>query len=224
MKIRLAVFDLDGTILDTISGLVISVNKAREKMGLAPQPDELITSFIGRGAANLMRQSLACDGIESEEEVIRMMDLFNADYNENCIEYTREYPGVREMLMTLKESGLILAVNSNKNDHPTQKLIRHFFGEYIFSAVSGRKDDVPRKPDPTGALILMDSLSCKREETVYIGDSDVDIETARNAGFMSLSVGWGYQSEERLISAGAKRIFNKTDKLCRFLQEELVEG
>ena len=83
MKISLAIFDLDGTILDTISGLVISVNKAREKMGLAPQADELITSFIGRGAANLMRQSLACDGIESEEEVIRMMDLFNADYNEN---------------------------------------------------------------------------------------------------------------------------------------------
>lgn len=224
MKIRLAIFDLDGTILDTISGLVISVNKARANMGLNPQSDELIRSFIGRGAANLMLQSLARDNMASEENVERMMALFNSDYNGNCIEYTREYPGVMEMLNTLKENGFLLAVNSNKNDYPTQKLIKHFFGEEIFSAVSGRKDDIPRKPDPTGALILMDSLSCKREETVYIGDSDVDIETARNAGFMSLSAGWGYQGEERLISAGAKRIFHKTDELCRFLQKESVEG
>ena len=223
MSIRLAIFDLDGTVLDTIGGLYTSVNKAREAMGLAPQSEELIMSFIGRGAANLMRQSLSQDDMGSEEEVKRMMDLFNSDYNENCISYTKEYPGIKDILVTLKESGLILAVNSNKNDYPTQKLIKHFFGEDLFSYVSGRKDDVPRKPDPAGAIACMDYLSCRRDETVYIGDSDVDIETAANGGFMSVSVCWGYQSEERLRSAAAKIIIHKADELCRFLQKEMIE-
>jgi len=220
--LRLLIFDLDGTILDTIDGLYTSVNKARTAMDLTPQPEEQIRSYIGRGAVNLMRQSLACDGMDSDDQVERMLALFNSDYDEHCIEYTKEYPGISLMLNTLKDSGFLLAVNSNKNDIPTQKLISHFFPG-IFSYVQGRRDDIPRKPDPAGAYACMNSLGCSKEETVYIGDSDVDIETSVNAGITGISVAWGYQSEERLISAGAKRIFNKTDKLCRFLQKEFVE-
>lgn len=223
MSIRLAVFDLDGTILDTIGGLYTSVNKAREEMGLCPQDESQIRSFIGRGAVNLMKQSLSCDGLTSDDDVQRMLELFNSDYNANCIEYTREYPGIKDMLLSLKADGLLLAVNSNKNDLPTRKLISHFYGEDLFSYVSGLKEGVPRKPDPAGALNCMEYLSVKPSEAVYIGDSDVDIMTALNAGCFPLSVGWGYQSEERLISAGAKRIYHNTDELCRFLRELMIE-
>lgn len=223
MSIRLAVFDLDGTILDTIGGLYTSVNKAREEMGLCPQDESQIRSFIGRGAVNLMKQSLSCDGLTSDDDVQRMLELFNSDYNANCIEYTREYPGMKDMLRSLKADGLFLAVNSNKNDLPTKKLISHFYGDDLFSYVSGLKEGVPRKPDPAGVRACMEYLAVGPSETVYIGDSDVDIMTAANAGCISVSVGWGYQSEERLISATAKRIYHNTDKLCRYLRELMIE-
>lgn len=222
MSLRLAIFDLDGTILDTIDGLYTSVNKARVAMGLVPQPESQIKAYIGRGAVNLMRQSLACDGMDTDANVERMLGLFNSDYDEHCIEYTKEYPGISGMLESLKESGLLLAVNSNKNDLPTQKLISHFFPG-VFSYVQGRRDDIPRKPDPAGALACMEQLGCSCDETCYIGDSDVDVKTAMNAGVLGLSVAWGYQSVERLDLAGAKIIFHKTDELCRFLQKESVE-
>ena len=218
MSRRLVIFDLDGTILDTVGGLYTSVNKARIAMGLDPQPEDQIISYIGRGAANLMRQSLACDGMGSEEDINRMMSLFNSDYDENCIDYTSEFPGVREVLETLHSDRILLAVHSNKNDYPTQKLIRHFFPD-LFSFVLGRRLDIPRKPEPSGVLVCLGHLSVVREDAIYVGDSVVDIETASNAGSDSISVGWGYQSEDKLRQAGASVIVSSPEELLQNLQK-----
>ena len=203
MRYKLACFDLDGTLLDTLGGLTQSLNAARRMNNLEPQTEEQVRSFIGNGVTKLIERSLTADpGDYSEELKLRLLKDNISYYNSHYLEKTRPYNGITEVVMRLKSEGMLIACVSNKNDEPVQKLIEHFFPG-LFDYVSGSMEGVERKPSAEPVERCLNALGVENSETVYIGDSDTDIMTAQNSGTDIISCTWGYRSREFLMENGA---------------------
>ena len=203
MRYKLACFDLDGTLLDTLGGLTQSLNAARRMNNLEPQTEEQVRSFIGNGVTKLIERSLTADpGDYSEELKMRLLKDNVNYYNSHYLEKTRPYNGITEVVMRLKSEGMLIACVSNKNDEPVQKLIEHFFPG-LFDYVSGSMEGVERKPSAEPVERCLNALGVEQSETVYIGDSDTDIMTAQNSGTDIISCTWGYRSREFLMENGA---------------------
>ena len=203
MRYKLACFDLDGTLLNTLGGLTRSLNAARRMNNLAPQTEEQVTTFINNGVVKMIERSLAADpGDYSSELKERFLKDFAAYYNSHVLEETRPYNGMMEALMRLKADGMKLACITNKNDEPAQKLIKHFFPD-IFDYVKGSVEGVERKPSPEPIEKCLYSLGIENSDTVYVGDTEVDIMTAVNSGIDSISCTWGYRSRRFLVENGA---------------------
>ena len=203
MRYKLACFDLDGTLLDTLGGLTQSLNAARRMNNLEPQTEEQVRSFIGNGVTKLIERSLTADpGDYSEELKLRLLNDNISYYNSHYLEKTRPYNGITEVVMRLKSEGMLIACVSNKNDEPVQKLIEHFFPG-LFDYVSGSMEGVERKPSAEPVERCLNALGVENSETVYIGDSDTDIMTAQNSGTDIISCTWGYRSREFLMENGA---------------------
>lgn len=203
MRYKLACFDLDGTLLNTLGGLTRSLNAARRMNNLAPQTEEQVTTFINNGVVKMIERSLAADpGDYSTELKERILKDYIAYYNSHVLEETRPYNGMMEALMRLKADGMKLACITNKNDEPAQKLIKHFFPE-IFDYVKGSVEGVDRKPSPEPIEKCLYSLGIENSDTVYVGDTEVDIMTAVNSGIDSISCTWGYRSRRFLVENGA---------------------
>ena len=203
-KIRLAIFDLDGTLLNTIEDLGNACNHALKSCGCPERKMEEYNRLVGRGIYNLFKGALP-EGRKSDDMVLKMKDSFVPYYNEHKTDCTRPYPGIPEMLEELEKKGIALAIASNKYQDGTEKLARHFFGERNFTAILGQRDGKPIKPDPE---IVMEAERAYREkygdidasETLYAGDSDVDMETGKNAGVITAGVLWGFRTREELES------------------------
>ncbi len=193
------IFDLDGTLLDTVLDLVILTNQALEDCGFPPRTAEEILSFVGNGARALMYQAVPQGA--SEEQVDEAMQRFKDLYPEYGAVLTIPYAGIPQLLQALKEQGKRLGVLSNKFDAGTQELIAHFFPG-VFDVVHGECDAIPRKPDPTGLMITMRELDA--ENCAYVGDSGGDMRVARAAGAFPVGVTWGYRPAEELEEAGAE--------------------
>lgn len=203
MRYKLACFDLDGTLLNTLGGLTRSLNAARRMNNLAPQIEEQVTTFINNGVVKMIERSLAADpGDYSTELKERILKDYIAYYNSHVLEETRPYNGMMEALMRLKADGMKLACITNKNDEPAQKLIKHFFPD-IFDYVKGSVEGVERKPSPEPIEKCLYSLGIENSDTVYVGDTEVDIMTAVNSGIDSISCTWGYRSRRFLVENGA---------------------
>ncbi len=203
MRYKLACFDLDGTLLDTLGGITQSLNAARRMNNLEPQTEEQVRSFIGNGVTKLIERSLTADpGDYSEELKLRLLKDNISYYNSHYLEKTRPYNGITEVVMRLKSEGMLIACVSNKNDEPVQKLIEHFFPG-LFDYVSGSMEGVERKPSAEPVERCLNALGVENSETVYIGDSDTDIMTAQNSGTDIISCTWGYRSREFLMENGA---------------------
>lgn len=203
MRYKLACFDLDGTLLDTLGGLTQSLNAARRMNNLEPQTEEQVRSFIGNGVTKLIERSLTADpGDYSEELKLRLLKDNISYYNSHYLEKTRPYNGITEVVMRLKSEGMLIACVSNKNDEPVQKLIEHFFPG-LFDYVSGSMEGVERKPSAEPVEKCLNALGVENSETVYIGDSDTDIMTAQSSGTDIISCTWGYRSREFLMENGA---------------------
>ncbi|MBR2599257.1 MAG: HAD-IA family hydrolase [Clostridiales bacterium] len=203
MRYKLACFDLDGTLLNTLGGLTRSLNAARRMNNLAPQTEEQVTTFINNGVVKMIERSLAADpGDYSTELKERILKDYIAYYNSHVLEETRPYNGMMEALMRLKADGMKLACITNKNDEPAQKLIKHFFPD-IFDYVKGSVEGVERKPSPEPIEKCLYSLGIENSDTVYVGDTEVDIMTAVNSGIDSISCTWGYRSRRFLVENGA---------------------
>lgn len=203
MRYKLACFDLDGTLLNTLGGLTRSLNAARRMNNLAPQTEEQVTTFINNGVLKMIERSLAADpGDYSTELKERILKDYIAYYNSHVLEETRPYNGMMEALMRLKADGMKLACITNKNDEPAQKLIKHFFPD-IFDYVKGSVEGVERKPSPEPIEKCLYSLGIENSDTVYVGDTEVDIMTAVNSGIDSISCTWGYRSRRFLVENGA---------------------
>ena len=218
MRYKLACFDLDGTLLDTIGGLTLSLNAARRMNNLAVQTEEQVRSFINNGVVKLIERSLAADpGEYSDELKNKLLKDYVSYYNCHYLENTRPYNGINELLTRLKSDGMSLACISNKDDEPSKKLIEHFFPD-MFDYVSGSKEGVERKPSSEPVLRCLYSLGIENSDTVYIGDSDTDIQTARNSEMDSISCTWGYRSREFLMENGAMNICTTPIDLRNFMR------
>ncbi len=218
MRYKLACFDLDGTLLDTLGGLTQSLNAARRMNNLEPQTEEQVRSFIGNGVTKLIERSLTADpGDYSEELKMRLLKDNISYYNSHYLEKTRPYNGITEAVMRLKSEGMLIACVSNKNDEPVQKLIEHFFPG-LFDYVSGSMEGVERKPSAEPVERCLNALGVENSETVYIGDSDTDIMTAQNSGTDIISCTWGYRSREFLMENGAVCICTDPMDLRTFIR------
>ena len=206
MKYRLACFDLDGTLLDTLGGLTLSLNAARRMNNLDPQTEEQVKTFINNGVVRFIERSLTANPGEYSEELKQKLLKDNVSYyDSHYLENTRPYNGIIEALTRLKSEGMLLACVSNKNDEPAGKLIDHFFPN-LFDYVSGSVEGVKRKPSSEPVEKCLMALGVDNSEAVYIGDTDTDIETAKNSGMDSISCAWGYKTREFLMRSGALKI------------------
>ena len=203
--IKLCIFDLDGTLTDTLSSIAYFGNEALRALGAAEIPSEEYRRFIGNGADRLMRRMAAYRFGQYDEALITAMrKVYDAAYAEKPAYLVEPYDGIRELLRSLSEKGFLLAVNSNKPDDMTNAVVSEVFPDVSFSRVLGQRNGLPQKPDPAAVYEILSALGLCKEECVYIGDSEVDITTAQNAGISAISATWGFRSREVLIEAGAK--------------------
>ena len=202
--IKCCIFDLDGTLLNTIDAITYYVNLVLEANGINPISTEEAKIFVGDGSKNLIRRVLIFRGeYRSEEFFEHLHTEYKTNYDKAPLYITEPYGGIPELKVALKRRGIKLGVLSNKPHSAVLPIVEHFFGD-AFDLVLGANQNVPLKPDPTGLFAMLDELSVKPSELAFIGDTAVDIETARAAG-AALSVGvlWGFRDENELVGAGA---------------------
>ena len=205
---NVCIFDLDGTLTDTLASLTYSVNETLKEMGLSPITAEQCRSFVGNGARVLIEKALAAVGLPDKSRLEEEMEIYGRIFDANCTYLVTPYEGVRDMLVEMKEQGMKLGVLSNKPHRQTVKVVREIFGEGMFDCVQGQQEGIARKPDPEGVYRLMDALKVSKEECLYVGDSEVDIQTGKNAGVRTIGVAWGFRTREILEAAGAEMIID----------------
>jgi phosphoglycolate phosphatase len=211
----LVIFDLDGTLVDSLGDLADSMNVALESMGLPTHPTESYRHFVGDGAVMLARRAVPPEVVDEAaiDELVRRM---RHEYARRWTDSTRPFPGVPELLAELRRRGRKTAVLSNKPDSATQEIVRLLFGGFPFQTVRGASPDHPLKPDPTVALAICSDLRVDTSRTFYVGDTDVDMETGRRAGMVTVGVTWGFRGVDELRNAGAARIIHHPLELLRF--------
>lgn len=214
MKYNTVLFDLDGTLLNTLEDLADSINAVMAREGYPQRTNEEVMTFIGDGAKLLLTRSLPPGA--SETEILRCLSLFRTIYAENIQNKTRPYEGIPALLKKLKEMGIKTGVVSNKPDEATKEVCRLYF-QGIIGAAIGDNIDRKKKPEPDNIYEAMKQLGAEKEKTIYIGDSDTDILTAKNAGIDGVGVTWGYRSRETLEKAGAGQIIDTPDQLIALI-------
>lgn len=217
--INSCIFDLDGTLLNTLADLRESTNYALKKFEFPERSMEEIRNFVGNGLRMLIRR--AVPNFADEETVDQVLAEMKAHYREHYHDGTVPYDGILPFLRKMKNCGFRMAIVSNKAD-PMVQLLRTLYFDDLISVAVGELEGVARKPAPDLVEIAMHRLGCTAENAVYIGDSEVDIETAKNAGLPCLSVGWGFRDEEILHNAGAKTIYHSPAELQEALMSYLL--
>ena len=213
-KYDICVFDLDGTLIDSLGDLAESCNEALRISGMPTHEIDRYRTFVGSGIKNLIKRSLL-DKSDDEVLVQTVYDSFNSIYQRNCLVRTKTYSGINEMLLKLKECGVKLCVLSNKADEFSQMIADSLFEKGTFDLVWGKKSEFPIKPDPSALFAMLDKMTAKPDRCLYIGDSDVDCITARNAGVDFCGVEWGFRGKEELAAAGAKLIVRYPYEITR---------
>lgn len=198
---RTVIFDLDGTLLNTIGDLAGAGNWVCRKNGWPEHSLEEFMTMVGHGIPNLVSR-FSPPEVQSPLFQMKALTDFNEYYSQHNMDLTKPYPGIVELLAQIKAEGIRMAVYSNKADQFSQEIIAHFFPG-TFDFVLGKRKEFPVKPDPAGVKFVLEQLGAKREETLFVGDSSVDIQTAHHADLKACGVTWGFRSKESLIEAGA---------------------
>ena len=214
MKYQLAIFDLDGTLLDTLEDLADSTNYIMRQFGYPERTLAEVRNFVGNGIRKLLERSAPKD--TSSEEIDRMFEQFKAYYGEHCADKTKPYDGILELLEKLREQGVKLAVVSNKADYAVKALCEQYFSGFFDEAV-GERTGVARKPAPDTVNEVLKNLQIDKSQAIYIGDSEVDVQTARNAELDCIAVDWGFRDMAVLKEAGAETIVSTPEKLFKYL-------
>ena len=214
MNVKAIIFDLDGTLLDTLRDLAESVNYALRELSLPVHSVDSYRMRVGDGARVMMARSLPSDRQERLDEALALQQGY---IREHLVDHTTCYRGVLEMVEQMKQVSLKLAVLSNKPDPLTCKLVDLFFAKGLFDAVRGHRDGTPLKPDPTSALELAEQLDVSPERCVFIGDTGTDIQTGLAAGMEVIGVTWGFRDRRELIDHGCKKIIDHPDQLSPIL-------
>ena len=209
---KAVIFDLDGTLLDTLEDLADSANEALVGGGLEAHPVEAYRTFVGEGMGVLMERILP-EGRKTAAEVEGLLVRYRAAYDRRWKAKTRAYPGVEELLLGLAGRGIPMAVLSNKPQAYTEICMRHFLGHHRFEVIYGQRDTVPRKPDPAGAVEIAELLGLEPGEILFVGDTATDMETAVAAGMVPVGVRWGFRSAEELLAHGAVHLVDTAGEI-----------
>lgn len=210
-KYRLAVFDMDGTILDTLDDLRDSLNFALTENGYPQRSLEQVRSYVGNGIRKLIERGVPEGTAEAGINAVHA--AFKAHYEEHCYDKTKPYDGITDAIKRVRNAGMLTAVVSNKDDSAVKVLADRFFGG-LFDYSVGSREGIRKKPCPDSVNEVLVNLGVKRDEAVYIGDSEVDIETAENAGMDCLTVLWGFRDRDALEKSGAKKLISSPDGLA----------
>lgn len=210
MAYKLAIFDLDGTILNTLEDLADAVNYALEAHGYPQRTIDEVRRFVGNGIRSLIERAVPT-GL-ALEEINRVHQTFSAYYQEHCADKTRPYEGILPLLRRLRAAGCLTAVVSNKADAAVQPLCRQYY-EGLFDYAVGEREGIRRKPAPDAVQEVLRRLRVDTGEAVYIGDSEVDIQTAANAGLDSIIVTWGFRDRAYLESQGGRRFVSRPEEI-----------
>ena len=213
-RYKAIIFDLDGTLLDTLADLAEGTNYALRVNGFPERTLDEIRRFVGNGARKLIERAVPDGQIEAALEKVRQD--FNVYYKIHCKDHTGPYPGIMEMLQELVQQGYSLGVVSNKPDFAVQDLIPEYFPD-IFSSISGERQGVAKKPAPDLILEAMKNLQADSSNAVYVGDSEVDMEAAANAGIPCISVVWGFKGKKFLEEQQAEMIIEKPSEIQKYL-------
>ena len=214
---KACIFDLDGTLTNTLESMTYSVNLTLEEMGLSKITKDQCRLFVGNGARVLMEKSLKAAGDTDASRIEEGMEIYGRIFDQNCTYHVTPYEGIPEMLKALKDKGIHLAVLSNKPDRQTVKVVKAIFAEELFDYAQGQKEGIRRKPEPDGVWYLMEQMHVSKEECLYIGDSEVDAATGRNAGLKTIGVLWGFRDRKTLETAGADDLIDRPDELLQFV-------
>jgi phosphoglycolate phosphatase len=209
MPFRAVIFDLDGTLLDTIEDLTEAMNVALAKLGLPARSIAECKMLVGDGVATFVKRALPPPSRNDEVLARRLRDFLRAEYAERQAVKTKPYPGIIETLDALAERKIPMAVLSNKPHDSTQAVVRHYFPRREFRAVLGAREGVPAKPDPSGALEIAGILGLPPAEIFYLGDTNTDMQTAAAAGMFPAGALWGFRTAEELLANGAKALLDR---------------
>ena len=214
---KACIFDLDGTLTNTLESMTYSVNLTLEEMGLSKITKDQCRLFVGNGARVLIEKSLKAAGDTDASRIEEGMEIYGRIFDRNCTYHVTPCEGIPEMLKALKDKGIQLAVLSNKPDRQTVKVVKAIFGEELFDYAQGQKEGIRRKPEPDGVWYLMEQMHVSKEECLYIGDSEVDAATGRNAGLKTIGVLWGFRDRKTLETAEVDDLIDRPDELLQFV-------
>lgn len=216
MEIKLVIFDLDGTLLDSVEDIAASTNYALQQIGQPIHPVVSYKQFVGNGIAKLFERALP-EGARSSENIDRMQQLFTAWYNDHMMHATRPYQGLPELLEELHLKGVKLAVASNKYHEATERLVSYYFPDIPFVTVLGHRIGMPAKPDPAIVQAILALSGVAPQQTLFVGDSGVDMQTAINSNTIACGVSWGLRSRSELESFNPAFIVDNTAELRKLL-------
>jgi len=216
MNIKGIVFDLDGTLADSIEDIAESMNQVLKEQNLAIHSIDTYKTYVGNGIRKLVKRSLP-EELRTDELFTKNLNRMLEVYGANCINKTKLYPGVANLLDQLQEKGLKIAIFSNKANNLTQKVVKVLLAQWDVSFVIGAGGDVARKPNPQGALMAAEKMGISPNELMFVGDSGVDMETAKNAGMFGVGVLWGFRAADELNANGAKAIICEASELLNHL-------
>lgn len=214
MSYKLAIFDMDGTILNTLEDLADTVNYSLTQYGMPNRTISEVRTFVGNGIRKLIERAVP-DGT-SEEEIDQVFHTFHEYYKDHCAIKTCPYDGIPETIQAIRDKGIKTAVVSNKADYAVKSLCEDYF-KGLFDYSVGDKEGSRRKPYPDGVNEVLDFFGISKDDAVYIGDSDVDFETAKNAGTDVIMVGWGFRDEDFILSLGAKKVLHNPAEILNEL-------
>lgn len=217
MRKKAVIFDLDGTLSDSINSIKYCADKALAKVGYGPFSVKQYQYFVGDGAANMVRRALETGGDTEHAYFEEVFAEYKEIFRDNCMYEVKPYEGIRELLTALKEKGLKLAVLSNKPHVETLRVIETLFGESCFDVIQGQKDNVPIKPSPVGVFRILEQLELTAEEILYLGDTATDMKTGKGAGAFTVGALWGFREREELEAAHADAIIAHPLELLEYI-------
>ena len=214
--IKIAVFDLDGTLVDSLTDLAQNVNKGLAKASLEEKPIENFKKYVGNGREVMVKRAMG--SFADNEELFRIVnDTFNSEYSIHCNDNTCSYDGCEDLLERLLQKGIKTAVLSNKPDEFVGEILNKVYPNHTFTEAWGKKPEYTPKPDKQALLAMLEIHGISPDECIYIGDSDVDVYTAKNAGVKMAGVEWGFRGKEELMSVGAEFVAENTDELFDYI-------
>lgn len=214
---KAVIFDLDGTLTNTLKSLWKSTNMALATAGLPPHEIDSYKYFAGNGAKELIRKSLIADGDAELVHFDSVMEAYNRIFEEYCMYEVKPYDGIPELLKALKEKGLHLAVNSNKPQPRTVDVVEKIFGKDTFDLLVGQCEERKRKPAPDGVNYILEQLHLNKEDVLYIGDTCTDMQTGKSAGVFTVGALWGFRDRQELVENHADAIIEKPLELLQYI-------